>query len=165
MTHQDYIYARCKEDGDCWIWQKGRSGGGTPTMQPPGGGRQIGARRYLAIGLGLAVEGRVVTTTCRNKLCMAPEHLLVATPSKQGKLTHAHTGYASSIARCKKISDSKRARHSKLTLEQAIDIRQSSEILEVSAQRYGISKTTAHRIRTGEVWKDYSSPFAALVLR
>ena len=165
MTHQAYIYAPCKEDGDCWIWQKGRSGNGTPTLHPPGGGRQIGARRYLAAGLGLSIEDRFVTTTCRNKLCMAPEHLLVVTRSKLGKLNHAHTGYASNIARCKKISDTKRSRYAKLTLEQAIDIRQSSEILEVSAQRYSISKATAQRIRAGEAWKDYSSPFAGLVLR
>lgn len=165
MTHQAYIYARCKEDGDCWIWQNGTSGNGTPTMHPPGGGPQIGARRYFAAGLGLAIKGRVVTTTCFNKLCVAPEHLLVTTRSKLGKLAHAHTAYASNIARCKKISDVRRAQSAKITPEQAAEIRQSSEILETVAQRYGISKATAQRIRVGGAWKDYSSPFAGLVLR
>lgn len=165
MTHQAYIYARCKEDGDCWIWQRGTSGNGTPTMHPPGGGKQIGARRYLAAGLGLSIEDRFVTTTCRNKLCMAPEHLLVVTRSKLGKLNHAHTGYASNIARCKKISDTKRERYAKITAAQAAEIRNSDETGEAVALRIGISKATAQRIRAGGIWKDYSSPFAGLMPR
>lgn len=162
---QDYIHARCIEDGDCWIWQGGRAGNGTPTMHPPGGGKQVGARRYLAAGMGRAIEGRVVTTTCGNKMCLAPEHVLVVTYSRQGKLNHARSGYASNIARCKKISDSKRALYSKITPEQASAIRSSTETNKVLGQRYGIAAATAQRIRVGGAWKDYTSPFAGLVLR
>ena len=63
--------------------------------------------------------------------------------------------------RRKKISDRKRAT-AKLNPDAVQAIRAAKSSVK-AAQEYGIAKTTAIRIRAYESWRDYSSPFAALI--
>ena len=39
----------------------------------------------------------------------------------------------------------------------------STERLRDVAERMGIAYATAHRIRTGQAWREYGSPFAGLM--
>lgn len=162
MNKIQYIRERCTEDGDCWIWNLGVTSNGTPTCHPPGE-KQISARRYLAIGMGIKIAGKLVTSKCCNKLCLAPDHVLCTDRKTLGVMSHKHSGYASKIARCKKISDSKRANFAKLTTEQVDYLRHGPGMVKDRAKELGISKSTASRIRAGLMWKDYTSPFAALI--
>jgi hypothetical protein len=162
MNPIEYIKNRCHEDGDCWIWNLGVTSNGTPTCHPPGE-KQLSARRYLAMGMGLKIAGKLVTSKCCNKLCMAPDHVLCTDRKTLGHMTHAHSGYASQPARCKKISDSKRAKFAKLTLEQVEHLRHGPGMVKDRVEELGISRATASRIRAGIGWKDYTSPFAGLI--
>ena len=65
--------------------------------------------------------------------------------------------------RCAKIAATKRATNGKLTPEQAHEIRTGTDRLRDVAERMGIAYATAHRIRTGQAWRDYGSPFAGLM--
>lgn len=79
------------------------------------------------------------------------------------EMTDARTGFTRTPQRRKKISDSKRAT-AKLNPEAVRAIRAAKSSVKV-AQEYGIAKATAIRIRAHESWRDYSSPFAALIGR
>ena len=160
----EYIRARCREDGDCWIWRLGFTSRQVPSMHA--GKKIVGVRRVVAELLGLQIEGKKVTTKCGNKRCVCPDHVLPATPVALGKMVAKRTGYASFTVRNKKISDAKRANSSKLTAEQAKEIRESDDRLIDIAAKYGIAAATAQRIKAGKVWKTYgATPFSGLGAR
>lgn len=158
------IKGRSIEDGDCWIWQGGATGRSkTPMMRKVVGGPGEAVRRIIARDVqGKAIDGRVVTTTCGNPSCVAPEHVLVATKRALGRLNVARTGYTSNPARNAKISRVARERWGKLDAEQVADIRAAKSARE-AAERHGISKSVASGIRAYRTWKDYSSPWAGLM--
>ena len=158
-----YVRDRSTEDADCWLWRQGCTSDGTPTMHQPGTNRTIAVRRFLAAALGKDITGKVVTNTCRDPRCVAPHHMLVTDRSTLGKMTHQHSGYASMPTRCAKIAATKRATSGKLTSEQAHEIRTGTERLRDVAERMGISRSTAQRIRSGKAWRDYGGPFAGLM--
>lgn len=160
----DWIRERCIEDGDCWIWTAGCTSRGVPSMHK--NGKVVGVRRVIAEYLGMVIEGKKVTTKCGNKRCVCPDHVLPATPVALGKMVAKRTGYASFTVRNKKISDAKRANSSKLTAEQAKEIRESEDRLIDIAAKYGIAAATAQRIKAGKVWKTYgATPFSGLGAR
>lgn len=159
----DYLTPRVKEDADCWLWQRGRTSQGTPTMHPAGE-KQTSVRRWMAGQLGMPIPAsHVATTTCGNPQCVAPGHLLISTRSELGKANDMRTGYTRTPTRRKRISDDKRKRFAKLTTEQIAAIR-AAETGVQAAIEHGISKATASSIRAYKRWKDYSSnPFAGLM--
>jgi hypothetical protein len=103
-----------------------------------------------------------VVPCCGNTYCINPEHQRAMTESQKGKRAGA-SGAFSSPARGRKIAESRRQTFSKITLEQAQEIRQSEETGPVLAARYGIHKSRVNTIKRGEGWKDYSNPFAQLM--
>ena len=164
MIDLDYIRARCREDGDCWIWRLGYTSRQVPSMHVDG--KIVGVRRVVAELLGMTVAGKKVTNTCGDKRCVCPDHVLPITASALGKLSAKRTGYAQHAVRNKKISDSKRANNAKITEAQAIEVRESQESLKQVADRIGIAVSTAQRIRAGKAWKNYgATPFSGLGAR
>ena len=158
----DYLHERCTEDGDCWIWNLATSSGGTPKFTIKG--KQVAARRTVAELIGKNIEGKLVTNTCGNKRCICPDHIKITDKAGLATMAAKRTGYAQQITRRKKISDKKR-QTGKITLEQALEVRYSPMTLLDVANKVGISKSTAQRIRSGDTWKDYANPFAALGAR
>lgn len=158
MSPYHYVHDRCREDGDCWLWQLSVSSHGVPVMHLKDSGKLIGVRRFVALKKGLNIEGLLVTNTCGNNRCVCPAHVLVVTKSEMGKLNVARTGYTSNVLRRKKISDAKR-KTAKLSLAQAIEVRNSTESLSDIAEKAGISRATASRIRNAKMWKEYGTPF------
>ena len=76
------LEGKYKECGDCWIWTAGISSGGVPQMRllkTDGERKTVTARRWIAEKMGLKAEGRLVSSVCGNKLCVAPEHIKVIT--------------------------------------------------------------------------------------
>lgn len=160
MIDIEYLHERCLEDGDCWIWQLACSSNGTPKFTHER--KQLAVRRVMAELIGKNVEGKLATNTCGNPRCVNPDHIKVTGKSEMMKMVVKRTGYPQQIARRKKISDSKR-QIAKITLEQAMEVRNSDETIEQAAERAGISKGVAWRIRVGKTWKDYGNPWGALI--
>ena len=76
----------------------------------PTGHKQTSVRRWMAQQMGKTIPANyVATNTCGNSQCVAPDHLLIASRSKLGKLTDARIGFTRTPQRRKKISDRKRA--------------------------------------------------------
>lgn len=157
----DHIQRFVVIDGKCWEWQGAvHSSGPTPVTRF--GGKVVMVRRELAVAAGMPLEGRVTTTKCGNPLCVNPAHVTTATRrelSLQAAATHKR--HASPLTR-KKIADRGRAR-SKLTLEQAQEIREATGSQREIAARYGVDQKTVWLIKQGRAWIDYSNPFSQLM--
>mgnify|MGYP003420499485 FL=1 len=163
LTIQD-IKDRSTMDGDCWVYNTdAKTEHHRKYAQVKHKGQHFLARR-LAYELArgeLPVDARVVPC-CGNPYCIFPWHQEAMTESEKQKVA-AERGAFSSIARGKKIAESRRAAQSKLTEAQAMEIRASSESGPVLAKKYGINRSRVNAIKRGDAWKDYSNPFAGLM--
>lgn len=158
------IKDRTEEIGECWIWQQGTTNG-YPSMKVKGCGCRLVRRIVVELDGRPAQAREPVATTCGEALCVNPAHLARTTIRAIAKKAAA-AGAFSGKARGAKIAAAKRASaHSKLTLEQAREIRLSEEAGPALAARYGVNPSLIKSIRAGRVWKDYSSPFAGLGAR
>lgn len=160
LTPQDLL-DRSDEVGECWIWNQATSDAGYPIMKVRGCGCRL-VRRLAAELAGHELKPRQpVVTTCDEKKCVRPEHCL---PSSNQAVAQkaADAGAFSQPQRGAKIAAGRRAKSAKLTMEQAMEIRNSTEVGHVLAARYGIDKSRVNAIKRGEAWKDYANPFTGL---
>lgn len=157
------IFERTEEYADCLLWTGATGDTGHPIYKKHGCGCRLVRREVFRICNGDLVPRQPIATTCEERRCVNPAHLVASTISKIAKKA-AKRGAWASKTRSKKISDAKRAK-AKLTIEQANEIRSSSESGPVLALRYGVDRSLINGIKAGKVWKDYSNPYAALMLR
>lgn len=165
MTFDDLqprnLLDRSDEIGDCWIWKGAVGDTGYPIMKIRGCGCQL-VRRLAAKMAGHKLKPRQpVVTTCDEKLCVNPAHCKPSTTAAVAQRA-ADRGAFSQRARGSKIAAARRNGGSKITMEDAIAIRNSDESGPVLAARYGIHRSQVNNIKRGEAWKDYHSPFAGL---
>jgi len=110
--------------------------------------------------------GKVITTTCENKLCLNPEHMEAVTMKTLTKRMGAKGGIMSDPIRSAKIAATWREKHAKLTVEQVRDIRTSNETGIAMAHKYGIAQCNIYAIRKHKLWRDYTgNPFQGLGAR
>lgn len=102
---------------------------------------------------------QVITTTCKNKRCINPDHLRAI--SKSAVLKGSFSDYKNPI-RSAKISAYARANKAKLTLEQAREIRVSDKTQRELAIEYGVNKATIGSIKSGRTWKETGSLWRGL---
>jgi hypothetical protein len=154
-----WIWSRCTECADCLLWTGATDDNGTPQMRLPGSRKVHPARRVLLEAMGKDVKGRIATTKCDNKACMAEEHVVLWTrkqlQQRNGKKI------AGNVARSAKLAAAAQKR-SKLTMEDARMIRSTGMTWREVMERFGVSESTAYDVIAGRHFKDYSSPFAGL---
>lgn len=158
---EQWIRARCKEDGDCLLWRLGVKDSGRPTYRAKlvDGRRpsiQI-ARKWWELTRGPIPKGRCVTVTCGNPRCL--EHLELVTRSEVNSRLWQNAATRAKKTRALTESGKRRA---KLDMEKARYIRESNATLKEVAQELGISFQLASRVRRGIAWKEQASPFAGL---
>lgn len=159
-----YLKDRCTFCGGCWEWT-GWAGKSKVHPQFKMDGKHFLARRVAwQLVRGPIPDGTKLLMTCECQVCINPAHAIAVTESEKGKRAAAK-GAFSSLTRCKKISDVRRARQAKLTLEQAQEIRFSNGRAVELAEKFGVHESRIYAIWRGESWKDYSSPFAGLGAR
>lgn len=155
------IIERTEEYADCHLWTGATGDSGHPIYKPTGCGCILVRRAMFRLNGG-ELEHRVpIDTTCGEKLCVNPGHLVKSTPGAIAKKA-ALRGKWSGKARCAKIAEAKR-KNCKLTMEAAREIRMSSETGPVLAARHGVNRSLITSIKLGKAWKDYSNPFAGLM--
>jgi hypothetical protein len=167
------ILSRCQECGECMEWS-GAYQAAVPIasvprecmpgsmMRPTKAVIYVSVRRaLLALKLGRDVGSRVLTTSCGNPRCVNPSHLRAHTRSEHAARM---SGLARNVdaERNRKIAEAKRA-SSKLTIEKVREIRATTETCKSTALRYGVNPALISRIRRGQCWPDYASPFGAMV--
>jgi len=159
------LRARCDEDGDCWIWRADRAtehGRRYPQLRIDR--RTLNARRHIyeAFKGPLTPKLRAVPN-CGNPYCVNPDHCKPMTEQQKAK-KYAKAGSYSGAKKAAKIAAYKRLT-SKLSMEIAQEIIARPEPAYVLAKVYGVDKSMVSRIRRGEAWRDYSSPFVGLGAR
>jgi hypothetical protein len=158
-----WIKDRCIEVGECWEWQRGKSSAGYPMIRRLG--KTYLVRRIVMDNAGKpAAPRQPVACRCDNPRCLNPEHLFLSSTSAICKRAGAR-GVWSTLGRAAKISASKRRTTAKLTDEAVAAIRASDETQVVLSKRYGINASLVGRVKRGDAWKDYTSPFAGLGAR
>lgn len=164
-TLLDHVYARCIQDGDCMNWTgAAQRRGKSPTMRRPGDGRGVSLRRLmLEVATGREVPPKLVATyTCGNRECVRLEHLAAISRNALQERNDAQFDAATRLRKSHRISVKIRAWKTKLTLEQAREIRAAPGIYSEIARRYGVSQHTVGSIKRGLTWRDLSNPFARL---
>jgi hypothetical protein len=163
MTEFDRIKHKIRECGDCWEWiGNPKSEHGKRYPQASIDGKWWNVRRYVYSLHKELRSGLSVVPKCGNPYCINPEHCKALTERQKCQQAAAKGAY-SSVARSKKIAVARRRAFAKLDEAKVAEIRESDESGPKLAARYGIDKSLVNRIRRGEAWKDYSSPFAGLL--
>lgn len=152
------LLSRTVEVGDCLEWT-GYYGNGVPYVCHEGSMTSV--RRLLRVLDGQDAPAGYYATTCENPKCVHPDHIIfrtqkkhmarmgkrnVTTPAKSQKIRQAHI----------------KAGRTVLDEYKAQEIRLSDEPGPVLAAKYGVSKSTIAKIRSGEAWRLFISPFRGL---
>jgi hypothetical protein len=156
------LVERTEEYADCHLWTGSTTSQGYPTYKAYGCGCTLVRRAVFVLNGGVLNPRVPVEMTCGEKLCINPAHMKASTCSAIGKKAGAR-GAWSGKARAAKIAAAKRAKHAKLNIELAREIRLSDEPTQVLVARHGVDRSLINGIRAGTRWKDYSSPFAGLM--
>lgn len=156
------IKAHVVDSEGCWIWKGATQNNGSPIPVMGWQGKTNKVRRFLAVSLGLQVEGRVATHKCGNPLCVKPQHVEVVTRSEMQRRIANSTHHQKLASRRARMSETKRSK-AKLTAEMVAEIRASTDAQEAIAKRYGVSQATVSEIKRGRLWRDYSNPWQQLM--
>lgn len=159
-TLMSRIHADSVEEGDCLIWQKGRSK--VPYMQIDG--EKINVRKAILLAKGeRVVKGAMFGCSCRQTMCVAEDHIAMRNRNQHAQY-FARLGVYSAPAKIAKMALTKR-RNSKLDDEKVMAIRASDKTAKELSVEHGVAASYITSIRSGASWKNYSSPFAGLGAR
>ncbi len=116
-------------------------------------------RIVYALAKGRPPKHRI-RTSCSNRLCLNPEHLVDSTYSAISKIAAAQRGLQCKIDGMK-VAETKRAQLSSLDWDKVRELRASAESDAEAAQRLGISRGSVWQIRHYYRWRE-SVPGASI---
>lgn len=138
----DAFSQRFAKGPGCWNWRGTLDGYGYGVLD-------YNFRRYRAHVLSLLFDGRpvgpgqVARHHCDNPSCVRPDHLCPGSPAEnardameRGRLARGETH-----------------KQAKLNAETVKEIRSSSETNTFLSQRFGVSRVTIARVRSGLTWR------------
>lgn len=155
------MLARTTEEGECRLWN-GYIGNGVPQVSHKG--KVVAVRRLMLDLQGRELKpGEHAVPRCKNPECVHPDHILVRNASQHSKAMLAVP--RNEPLRAARCAEHKRKNGAKINMEIAREIRASDEAGHVLGARFGIDKSMVARIRNGDSWREFSSPFAGLGAR
>jgi len=131
----------------CWIWQASfmRTGYGQFNAR---NGRIVTAHRFsFELHKGAIPDGLFVCHTCDNRACVNPDHLWLGTCAEN--LADMRSKGRAVIPDRKGEANGQ----SKITEDDALFIKSSSDSLSVLSKRFGITKTSVSNIKNGKTWR------------
>lgn len=155
------IEEKCELVGDCWHWRAGKSGK-APALRH--NGKIFNARNFIFTKLlGRTVHSnRMVTMSCDNLDCVAPNHLIQVTRQQLQQRTAKRTKYGASLVRRAKLSAAKRAA-SPYPDEFIEQVRAMEGTCKGIARELGLCASTVTDWRNRDTRKPLNSPFAGLL--
>lgn len=151
-----------EEFADCILWTGATTQQGYPIYKPTGCGCTLVRRSVFKLNGGAVKDRQPVVTTCNERLCINPAHMVASTCQSVAKAA-GRAGAFSGKTRCAKIAASKRL-NSKLNIELAIEIRLSPISTRALAKLHSVNRSVIIGIKAGRMWKDYTNPFAGLMI-
>lgn len=135
------------QDNGCIEWTASFNGRGYGQFRLLGQRKNITAHRFSWIlANGQIPNGLCVCHKCDNRSCVNPEHLFLGTfADNSADMVAKNRGRGAK----RNGSLNPRAKLSEVDVE---SIRHSSVSLSKLAEAFGISKSQAHRIKTGAAW-------------
>lgn len=140
-----YCKARLMESG-CWFWiGSKRKGYGLLQHNK----RTSSAHRVAyEVFNGPIPKGLVVRHGCDNPSCINPDHLTLGTQLENVRDREV---------RNRRDVKGEQIGTSKLTVAEVLEIKKSSDSLDVLAERYGVDRSNVWAIRSGKSWKHLNS--------
>jgi hypothetical protein len=144
----EHFLARCEEDGDCMVWPGANSNG-----QPVGWyqGERVRLRTLIFKLSGQRLRpGNLVTTKCKCKLCINPEHVTQATVSQVRAASQKNRG-AHSIAKmaiAKRKSSPLNGKKEEIMARIAAGEKQAD-----IAASFGVSQAAVSLMWLGKTWR------------
>lgn len=156
------LKARCTEEGDCWLWD-GYLGNGVPMVHHEG--KMVAVRKLLTALAGKSIKrGAYFSPSCGNALCVCPDHIVRRSQNEHsGHMARMLAQSPANDLRILKLTQTRRSRYAKLTLDDARMARASTESSQKVAEKLGVTKALIARIRRGVQWKDHANPFGGLM--
>ena len=157
------IRAIATEEGECLIWPLGCCNG-HPAVRADGKTQLV--RRLLWQELhGPIPAGKVIKTSCGDKLCVNADHMLLTTHQRIAA-ENGKAGIMSGPIRSARIAAVKRAgQQAKLRDADVHRIRLGTETGVQLARELGVSQAHISKVRRGQCRVDFASPFAGLGAR
>lgn len=115
----------------CWKWLRCLNNYGYGLIRVDGKSR-LAHRHLWERTRGPIPDGLEPDHLCRNRWCVKPRHLELVT----------------------RAENARRGSRTKLTLDQAREIKHSNQTYKALAERFGVGLSTVWAIRTGKNWKD-----------
>lgn len=165
---KEKIQKKYIEEGDCWLWTGYAPRRIPMTRYKTSGGKWIGVsvRKLLSIIAGRTVhDGKVCVSSCGEPLCVNPAHTKILNNNDHlARVSELGVSGVANIRRAAKISETRRARHSKLTAEDVQQIRESNLTQRELSRIYGICQNRVSMIKQGKAWKNHAAtPFSGLI--
>lgn len=155
------IRERTEEEGDCWLWQAGKSHG-TPALRHEGRSMQV--RRYIFEVLqGKTIpKGMLISSGCPHLDCVNPEHIRRFTRTQLQRHTAKRTQYGANPLRCMRLARAKQEA-SELTWERVREIRAMEGTDKGIARALDMNFSVVNCIRKHKTWRESNNPFAGLM--
>lgn len=128
----------------CWLWLRNFEGSGYPSIKYKGKNLH-GNRVSWEVYRGPIPEGMCVLHQCDVRCCVNPDHLFLGTKKEN----------ADDMIRKGRGNRSMGERHSgsKLTENDVLEIRQSTQSLRKLARKYDVTVSTIGSVRKNRTWK------------
>ena len=123
------------EDG-CWLWKLGHTKDGYAEMKYEGKTCHVVHRLHWLLSGRTIPEGHVIRHKCKNRHCVALDHLETGTLS-ENQIDRHRDGTMTK----------------KLDEDQVREIRISTEFQQKLAERFGVHQSCISKIRKGRTWK------------
>lgn len=148
----DDIKARCEVQGKCWIWTAGVGSHGRPEVRAKGKVQLVANYVFFDLMGNKRQKGHVVSTRCRQALCVSEDCLLQRTRSAVLRESH-RTGVrnAADAARQRNPGESNLA---KLDWQKVGQIRaRGPSDLEALEAEFGVCRKTLQNVLRGMTWR------------
>ena len=147
------IYDRCDEFGECQLWKQSTINGHPQAYIDGKGGTMV--RRYIFLELlGKALKkGQILTTRCRNSLCLAVDCIQVITYSKRLQLAYTEGGRSTPGEYLSRVRRHVEQGKTTLDFEKAAAIRASTATNAELAEEYHVHPKTIASVRSGRSWR------------
>jgi len=142
------LFGRCRMDPvtGCWIWMRSKDTKGYGRITKTLGEEHKTYRAHRIAWeeyYGLVPEGMCVLHQCDTPACCRPDHLFLGTLQDNS---------SDMVAKGRSARGPKH-RAAKLTENDVLNIRKSTEPQKILAERYGVDQSAISHIKSGRVWK------------